>query len=83
METDANGWLCVTSNLGIQMLDQVGRVNGVIENPTESASEQIVFGGEKREVMYAFSNKWLYRRKTKGTRVALFLEPVKPPNVRL
>ena len=83
MTSDRDGWLYVSSGIGIQMLDQAGRVNGIIENPTAFPTEQVVFGGEKLQTLYAISNHRVFRRKTKATGVLPFAEPVKPPFVRL
>jgi hypothetical protein len=41
---DSNGWLYVATSLGIQVLDQAGRVNFII--PTPRPASDVCFGGK-------------------------------------
>ncbi len=81
--TDTNGWLYVASTGGIQMLDQAGRVNGILANPTPGGSEHLAFGGPDRTTLYAAQAGALYRRKVKAKGVLSCEVPLKPPAPRL
>ncbi len=80
---DANGWLYVPTQLGIQVLDQASRVNGIIENPTRGETRLIAWGGAKLDTLYAYSQDKLYARKTAAKGVLSHGVPVKPPSPRL
>ena len=81
MVTDTNGWLYVASPFGIQVLDQAGRVNGIIVNPTTEPTTQLAWSGN---TLYALSESGkVYARKTKATGVQPFADPIKPPAPRL
>ena len=86
MTADANGWLYAATSAGIQMLDQAGRVNGVILPPPAPRGEpadSIAFAGTNREYLYAVAGGKLYRRKTKAKGVFSCEPPIKPPGPRL
>jgi enterochelin esterase-like enzyme/sugar lactone lactonase YvrE len=83
MVTDTNGWLYVASTDGIQMLDQAGRVNGILTGPAPGPAEQIAFGGADRTTLYAAHSGVLYRRKLKAKGVLSFEPPIEPPAPRL
>ena len=81
MVTDTNGWLYVASPFGIQVLDQAGRVNGIIVNPTTEPTTQLAWSGS---TLYALTKDGkVYARKTKATGVQPFADPLKPPAPRL
>ena len=81
MVTDANGWLYVASPFGIQVLDQAGRVNGIIVNPTLEPTTQLAWSGS---TLYALTaDGKIFSRKTKATGVQPFADPIKPPAPRL
>ena len=81
MVTDANGWLYVASPFGIQVLDQAGRVNGIIVNPSLEPTVQLAWSGS---TLYALTEGGkVYARKTKAVGVMPFAEPLKPPAPRL
>ncbi|WP_395088142.1 alpha/beta hydrolase-fold protein [Armatimonas sp.] len=81
MVTDTNGWLYVASPFGIQVLDQAGRVNGIIVNPTTEPTTQLAWSGS---TLYALTKDGkVYARKTKATGVQAFADPIKPPAPRL
>jgi gluconolactonase len=83
MATDTQGRLYVATTMGIQVLDQAGRVNGIILNPTGIPATSIAFGGPNLEYLYACAGGKLYRRKTKVKGVLSFQDPIKPPTPRL
>uniref|UniRef100_UPI00286BD7E0 alpha/beta hydrolase-fold protein n=1 Tax=Armatimonas sp. TaxID=1872638 RepID=UPI00286BD7E0 len=81
MVTDTNGWLYVASPFGIQVLDQAGRVNGIIVNPSLEPTTQLAWSGS---TLYALTKDGkVYARKTKATGVQPFADPLRPPAPRL
>ena len=81
MVTDTNCWLYVASPFGIQVLDQAGRVNGIIVNPSLEPTTQLAWSGS---TLYALTKDGkVYARKTKATGVQPFADPIKPPAPRL
>jgi gluconolactonase len=88
MTVDTLGRLYVSTAMGVQFCDQIGRVNGIITTPqaTLAATEGVTrvgFGGQALDTLYAVSGDRLYRRKTKATGVLSFQKPIKPPTPRL
>ncbi|HLK56753.1 MAG TPA: alpha/beta hydrolase-fold protein [Chthonomonadaceae bacterium] len=83
MVTDTNGWLYVASAAGIQVLDQAGRVNGIIANPGPDPTWSLAFGGPNRDLLYACDGKHIYRRKLRVRGVQSYEAPIKPPAPRL
>ena len=83
MAVDSNGWLYIPSRLGIQMLDQAGRVNGIVASPVAGGTGALAFAGEGRNTLYASVGGKLYARRTKAVGAVTSLAPVKPPQPRL
>jgi gluconolactonase len=79
MTVDALGWLYVTTEMGIQMCDQVGRVNGIILKPQDKSINSIAFGGKNLETLFVSCGGKVYARKTKAQGMLSFGAPVKPP----
>lgn len=85
----ANGIICDTAgrvyaatNLGIQMLDQTGRVNSILPMPSGQSSN-LCFGGADFNTLYVLCGDKVYRRKLKTRGANLFDKPVKPVAPRL
>jgi len=83
MTTDTLGWLYVATQSGIQMLDQAGRVNGIIANPERRAASAVVFGGANHDILTIVAEGKIFRRKTKAKGVLSSEPPIKPPGPRL
>ena len=83
LTVDANGYLYVTSPLGIQVCDQAGRVNGIIASPASGVPSRAVFGGRERDELFVAVGGRLFRRKTRARGVSSFEAPVKPNAPRL
>jgi gluconolactonase len=83
MTADTQGRLYVTSNTGIQVCDQAGRVTGIILNPDSQPTTHVVFGGPGLDELYVAAGGRVYKRKTKTKGVLSFQEPIKPPAPRL
>ena len=77
LKADTAGRVYVTSRLGIQILDQVGRVNAIIPIPGGQASN-CCFGGPDFNILYVTSRDKVYRRKLKTRGINPFDAPYKP-----
>ncbi len=78
LKCDATGRIYVASRLGIQVLDQVGRVNAILPSPSGQVSN-CCFGGANFDVLYISCGDKVYRRKLNVHGSNTFQEPVKPP----
>ncbi|MEP6757135.1 MAG: alpha/beta hydrolase-fold protein [Chthonomonadales bacterium] len=83
MCVDANGWLYVATEMGIQMIDQAGRVNGIMVGPERKPIRAVVLGGPNSSKMYVETTKGVYVRDTKARGVYSWMPPVKPASPRL
>ncbi|HEX2860854.1 MAG TPA: SMP-30/gluconolactonase/LRE family protein [Lacunisphaera sp.] len=82
IKVDVNGLLYVATRLGVQICDQAGRVNAIIPTPNGKCTN-LVFGGEKFDILYATCNEKVYRRKLNTTGVNAWAPPRKPAVPRL
>jgi sugar lactone lactonase YvrE len=79
MAVDTEGRVYVTTNLGVQVLDQLGRVNLIINKPNRELLSNVVFGGPQHDVLYVTCGGSVFKRKVKATGVVPWHEPMKPP----
>jgi len=70
MTYDTEGFLYIATKLGIQVCDQPGRVNAIINKPQEAGLSNLVFGGPDMQWLYVTSRDKVYRRhlRRQGTR---------------
>jgi sugar lactone lactonase YvrE/enterochelin esterase-like enzyme len=82
MCVDRDGRLYVSTNLGLQVCDQAGRVNCILPLPS-GAVTSVTFGGANSDTLYATSGGTIYQRKLaiKGTHA--WETPNKPAAPRL
>jgi gluconolactonase len=82
MSLDTEGFLYVATRLGVQICDQPGRVNAIINKPQAASLSNLVFGGPDMQWLYVTNGDKVYRRhlQRKG---AVPWNPVKPPTPRL
>ena len=83
MIVDANGYLYVTTALGIQVCDQAGRVNGIVSRPGVGSPGALSFGGPELDELYVAVGDAVYHRKTRAHGVRSFEAPLKPAAPRL
>lgn len=84
LKCDREGRLYVTTLSGIQVMDQLGRVNAIIPVPkTKGQVSNLCFGGPRFDIMYVSVHDKVYRRKVKVTGANNFETPVKPPQPRM
>ena len=78
MTVDADNLLYSVTARGIQVSDQLGRVNFIFSKVDEGAVD-VKLGGSDFSTLYASSNGKLFARKIKAKGVLSCLPPVKPP----
>jgi gluconolactonase len=82
LKCDTAGRVYVTGWLGVQVLDQLGRVNAILPLPSGQASN-CAFGGPEFNILYVTCGDKVYRRKLKTRGANSFEKPVKPAAPRL
>jgi sugar lactone lactonase YvrE len=83
MTVDTEGRIYVATKLGVQVFDQPGRCHFIISKPQNKKLSNLVFGGPKRDILYATSTDKVYRRKIKAQGILLWKGPVKVVRPRL
>lgn len=84
IKCDRDGRIYVTTLSGIQVMDQLGRVNAIIPLPkTKGQVSNLCFGGANFDILYASCHDKVYRRKVKVKGANNFEKPIKPANPRL
>ena len=84
LKCDREGRVYVTTLSGIQVMDQLGRVNAIIPTPkTKGQVSNLCFGGPNFDILYATCHDKVYRRKVKVKGTNNFDKPIKPANPRL
>ena len=82
IRVDRDGRLYVATNMGIQICDQAGRVQGIIPTPNGKLSN-FTFGGEHFDTLFATCGDRVYKRKLKIIGVQAWGVPNKPAPPRL
>jgi gluconolactonase len=77
IKCDKDGKVYVATNLGIQILDQLGRVNAIIPMPTGAAAN-LCFGGKDFDTMFVACFGKVFKRKFNTRGVNTFENPFKP-----
>ena len=76
---DTEGRIYVTTSVGIQVLDQPGRVNFIIRKPKAAWLSNVTFGGADRDVLYATCGDSVWKRRIRARGVDTAQAPVTPP----
>ena len=79
MAVDDQGRVYVTSKLGIQVMDQLGRVNVILNGPPSSPATGLAFGGAAMDRLYVTCREKVYRRKLNTKGVKTFEAPIQLP----
>jgi gluconolactonase len=82
LKCDTAGRVYVTSWSGLQILDQLGRVNAILPLPSGQSSN-CCFSGPGFNILYVTCGDKVYRRKLKTKGANSFQPPVKPQTPRL
>lgn len=84
LKCDTAGRLFVATRIGIQVLDQLGRVNAIIPAPpSNSQTSNVYFGGAAMDVLYVTAGDKVFRRKLKTKGVHSFQKPFLPGTPRM
>lgn len=79
MAVDTEGRVYVATHVGLQVLDQLGRVHLILDRPQRKKLSNVVFGGEDFDTLYVTCTDKVYRRKVKARGVNPWQPPVAPP----
>ena len=82
LRCDTAGRVYVTTKMGLQIFDQLGRVNAIIPIPAGQPSN-LCFAGNHFDTMYLTAGNRVYRRKFKTRGANNFDDPIKPSTPRL
>ncbi len=83
MKVDTQGNLYVTTEIGLQICDQAGRVNAIIPKPQRAWLSNVVFGGPNLDDLFVTCGDKVYRRKTRAKGVFSFQQPLQPAAPKL
>ncbi|MBL7741483.1 MAG: SMP-30/gluconolactonase/LRE family protein, partial [Chitinophagaceae bacterium] len=84
LKCDTAGRVYVATKTGIQVLDQLGRVNAILPAPpSNNQTSNVCFGGPDFNILYVSCGDKVYRRKLRTRGANAFDEPVRPVNPRL
>ena len=84
LKCDSDGRIYVTSLMGIQVLDQLGRVNAILPMPkSKGQASNLCFGGSNFDTLYVTCQDKVFKRKVKVKGVNTFDKPFKPKAPRM
>ena len=84
LKCDREGRIYVATLSGIQVLDQLGRVNAIIPIPkTKGQVSNLCFGGPNFDYLYITCVDKVYKRKMNVRGANSFEKPNVPPNPKL
>lgn len=84
LRCDTAGRIYVATKSGIQIMDQLGRVNAIIPAPpSNNQTSNVCFGGPDFNILYVSAGDKVFRRKLKTKGANTFDGPYKPVNPRL
>lgn len=84
LKCDTAGRIYVATKIGIQVLDQLGRVNAIIPvPPSNNQVSNLCFGGPNFDTLYATAGDKVFRRKLKTRGSSSFDKPRKPVTPRM
>jgi gluconolactonase len=82
LRCDTAGRVYVATKIGLQILDQAGRVNAIIPVPTGQPSN-LCFGGKNFDILFLTSGDKVYCRKFRTRGANNFDKPIRPATPRL
>jgi gluconolactonase len=84
LKCDSAGRIYVTTRIGIQVLDPLGRVNAILPTPRSNGqTSNVCFGGRDFNILYVSAGDKIFRRKLKTRGSNTFTDPRKPGNPRM
>ena len=79
MAVDDQGRIYVATAMGIQVLDQLGRVNFIISKPQAAWLSNVAFGGPERDLIYVTCGDSVYSRRLNAKGVDSWKPPLQTP----
>lgn len=79
MTVDTDGRIYVTTAAGLQVLDQLGRVNVILSKPGPGWLSNATFGGPEMNVLYVTCGEKVYKRKLNAKGLRYTNGPITPP----
>ena len=79
LRCDRNGSVYVATNSGIQILDQLGRVNAIVPLPPGGQPSNLCLGGPGFDVLYVSAVGKVWRRRLKAQGCNPFEAPLRAP----
>ena len=79
MTVDTMGRTYVTTRVGLQILDQLGRVHLILTKPQNSWMSNVVFGGPELDTLYVTCKDKVFKRKVRAKGVRPWAGAVKVP----
>lgn len=84
LKCDTAGRIFVATRLGIQVMDQLGRVEAIIPIPaSKGQASNVCFGGADFNYLYVSAVDKVFRRKLNTRGANSFDKPIKPANPKL
>ena len=83
MTVDTEGRTYVTTRVGLQVIDQPGRVHLILDKPQDAWLSNVVFGGPDLDILYVTCGDKVFRRKVNAKGLRPWEAPQKPPRPRL
>ncbi len=83
MTVDTEGRVYVTTQMGLQICDQPGRVHLILRKPQDAWLSNVTFGGPKLETLFVTCGDKVFKRKVNATGVVSARGAQKPPRPRL
>jgi enterochelin esterase family protein len=80
---DRDGTLYVTSRIGLQVADQAGKVNSILNKPQSGPLSSVGFGGPNLDELYVAAGDKVFKRKVRTKGVLNFADPITPAPPRL
>lgn len=84
LKCDTAGRIFVATKTGLQVMDQLGRVNAILPTPpSNNQVSNLFFGGAGFNILYVTAGDKVFRRKLKTHGVNNFDKPITPVKPRL
>lgn len=77
MRVDQSGRVYIATAMGIQVADQLGRIQCILPTPNGRVAN-LTFGGKDRDTLFVMSGDKIYKRKLKVRGALAWEKPVKP-----
>ena len=82
LTVDSEGFLYITSEQGIQISDQPGRINAILNKPQPGLISNVTFAGPELRTLYVTAEDKVFKRKLRRTGVKRWEKSI-PPRPRL